>query len=220
MFLIKKNWYELLVEEFNKPYYKNLVSYLEKEYNTNTVYPKPENVFSALNFVSYENVNVVIIGQDPYHEPNQAHGLCFSVEQGELPPSLKNIFKEIKTEYGIENTSGNLSNWAKQGVLLLNTVLTVRKGYANSHKNKGWEEFTTQIVKLLNKKKEPVVFILWGNMAQKLSQFIDEKKHLVLRSAHPSPLSAFNGFFGCGHFVKTNEFLKNHNKKEIDWHTY
>lgn len=219
MFLIKKNWYELLKEEFNKPYYKNLSEYLAKEYQQKTIYPKAENVFASLNYVPYEKVKVVIIGQDPYHEPNQAHGLSFSVEHSELPPSLKNIFKEIKNEYNIENTNGNLVAWAKQGVLLLNSVLTVQKGVANSHKDKGWEVLTTEIIKLLNKRTEPLVFIFWGSMAQKLKEYVDEKKHLVLCCPHPSPLSAYSGFFGCGHFLKANEFLLSKNQKEIDWHT-
>ncbi len=219
MFLIKKNWYELLKEEFNKPYYKNLSEYLAKEYQQKTIYPKAENVFASLNYVPYEKVKIVIIGQDPYHEPNQAHGLSFSVEHSELPPSLKNIFKEIKNEYNFENTNGNLVAWAKQGVLLLNSVLTVQRGVANSHKDKGWEVLTTEIVKLLNKRNEPLVFIFWGSMAQKLKEYVDEKKHLVLCSPHPSPLSAYSGFFGCGHFLKANEFLLSKNQKEIDWHT-
>lgn len=220
MFYITQNWYELLKEEFEKPYFQKLCNFLEREYSTKTIYPKPENVFNSINRVKYSDVKVVIIGQDPYHEPNQAHGLCFSVENDvKLPPSLVNIFKEIKNEYGFQNTNGNLLSWAKQGVLLLNSVLTVEKGRANSHKNMGWENITQKIIDLLNMRKDPVVFLLWGASAKKIGSNINSSKHLVLKSAHPSPLSAFNGFFGCNHFIKTNEFLKSTGKKEIDWHT-
>ena len=220
MFKITKNWFELLSKEFEKPYYKNLSNFLDAEYANKVIYPKSENVFNALNFVPYYNVKVVIIGQDPYHEPNQAHGLSFSVENDvKLPPSLVNIFKEIKAELNISNTNGNLSSWARQGVLLLNSVLTVQKGLANSHKGKGWENLTGKIIELLNEREEPVVFLLWGASAQKIGANINTKKHLVLKCAHPSPLSAYNGFFGCGHFIKTNEFLKSQGKEEIDWRT-
>lgn len=220
MFCITQNWYELLKDEFEKPYYKNLEKFLENEYKTKTVYPKPENVFNSINRVRFDDVKVVIIGQDPYHEPNQAHGLSFSVENGvELPPSLVNIFKEIKNEYAFQNTNGNLLCWAKQGVLLLNSVLTVEKGKANSHKGMGWENLTQKIIDLLSDREEPIVFLLWGASAQKVGAKIDTSKHLILKSVHPSPLSAYNGFFGCGHFKKANEFLKNHGKAEIDWRT-
>ena len=220
MFYITQNWYELLKEEFEKPYFKNLCNFLGREYLTKVIYPKPENVFNSINRVKYSDVKVVIIGQDPYHEPNQAHGLCFSVENDiKLPPSLVNIFKEIKNEYGYQNTNGNLLAWAKQGVLLLNSVLTVEKGKANSHKGMGWENITQKIIDLLNMREEPIVFLLWGSSAQRIGSKIDTSKHLVLKAAHPSPLSAFNGFFGCGHFKKTNEFLKSIGKTEIDWHT-
>ena len=220
MFSITQNWFNLLKEEFKKPYYKQLSDFLEREYATKTIYPVPEKVFNSINHVKYSDVKVVIIGQDPYHEPNQAHGLSFSVENGvALPPSLVNIFKEIKNEYGYQNTNGNLASWAKQGVLLLNSVLTVEKGKANSHKGKGWEKITQKIVDLLNDREEPLVFILWGGSAQKVGQNINTKKHLVLKSAHPSPLSAFNGFFGNNHFKKTNQFLKSIGKQEIDWRT-
>ncbi len=220
MFTIRKSWWEKLSPEFEKPYYKNLEKFLQQEYATKTIYPKPENVFNSLNFVPLEKIKVVIIGQDPYHEPNQAHGLCFSVENGvELPPSLKNIFKEIDSELGIKNTCGNLTNWAKQGVLLLNSVLTVEKGKANSHKGKGWENLTTEIVKIINKQNSPIVFLLWGAQAQGVIPYLNNPNHLILKCAHPSPLSAYNGFFGCGHFIKTNEFLKKNGVEPIDFHT-
>src|SRR5574344_288099 len=201
MFLISQNWYDLLKDEFEKPYYKKLDEFLEKEYSTKTIYPKAENVFNSINHIKYYDVKVVIIGQDPYHEPNQAHGLAFSVENGvELPPSLVNIFKEIKNEYGFQNTNGNLLCWEKKGVLLLNSVLTVERGKANSHKGLGWENLTQKIVSWLNDRESPVVFLLWGASAQKIGEIITNKNHLVLKSAHPSPLSAYNGFFGNGHF--------------------
>ncbi len=221
MFCISKSWYELLKDEFKKPYYKKLKKFLENEYQTKVIYPKPELVFNSINHIRFEDVKVVIIGQDPYHEPNQAHGLSFSVENGvELPPSLVNIFKEIKAEYGFQNTNGNLKNWVRQGVLLLNSVLTVQKGHANSHRSMGWENLTQKIIDLLNQRNEPLVFILWGASAQKIGANINTQKHLVLKSVHPSPLSAYGGFFGCNHFKKANEFLKLHGKTEIDWRTW
>ena len=221
MFCISKSWYELLKDEFKKPYYKKLEKFLENEYQTKVIYPKPELVFNSINHIKFEDVKVVIIGQDPYHEPNQAHGLSFSVENGvELPPSLVNIFKEIKAEYGFQNTNGNLKNWVRQGVLLLNSVLTVQKGHANSHRGMGWENLTQKIIDLLNQRNEPLVFILWGASAQKIGANINTQKHLVLKSVHPSPLSAYGGFFGCNHFKKANEFLKLHGKTEIDWRTW
>lgn len=220
MFVIRKSWYELLKTEFNKTYYKELENFLKKEYETKTIYPKPENVFNAINQVPLDRIKVVIIGQDPYHEPNQAHGLSFSVENGvELPPSLKNIFKEIESELGIHNTNGNLIKWAKQGVLLLNTVLTVEKGKANAHKGKGWENITTEIVKKVNELPSPVVFLLWGSQAQKFAEVLNNPSHLVLKCAHPSPLSAYNGFFGCNHFRIANGFLVKNGLTPIDWST-
>ncbi len=219
MFVIRRSWYELLKSEFEKPYYKNLENFLQKEYATKTIYPRSENVFNAINQVPLDKVKVVIIGQDPYHEPNQAHGLSFSVEHSELPPSLKNIFKEIETETGIKNTKGNLTAWAKQGVLLLNTVLTVERGKANSHKGMGWENITLEIVKKVNELQTPVVFLLWGSQAQKFAEILNNPNHLVLKCAHPSPLSAYNGFFGCGHFIKTNDFLVKNNQLPINWST-
>ena len=220
MFCISNEWYNLLKDEFAKPYYKKLEKFLEHEYATKTIYPKPELVFNSINHLKLKDVKVVIIGQDPYHEPNQAHGLSFSVENGvKLPPSLVNIFKEIKNEYGYQNTNGNLKNWVKQGVLLLNSVLTVQRGNANSHKGMGWENITQKIIDLLNERNEPLVFILWGTSAQKIGAKINTQKHLVLKSVHPSPLSAYGGFFGCNHFKKANEFLLKNGKTEIDWRT-
>lgn len=218
MIRITKNWAERLKDEFEKPYFKDLQTFLEKEYSTHTIYPSMENIFNALNFVKYEDVKVVIIGQDPYHEPNQAHGLAFSVQDGiEIPPSLVNIYKEIESDLGITcQKTGNLSRWAKQGVMLLNTSLTVRRGQANSHKDKGWEIFTNEIIKILSKREDPIVFILWGSNAQRFESEI-AKQHLILKSPHPSPLSAYRGFFGCKHFSKTNNFLVTHNKTAIDW---
>lgn len=219
MIKITQNWYELLKEEFEKPYFINLQKFLDEEYKNFTIYPKVENIFNALNKVKYNDVKVVIIGQDPYHEPGQAHGLSFSVEEGvKLPPSLQNIYKEINSDLGFPiSKSGNLTCWAKQGVLLLNTVLTVRKGQANSHQNKGWENLTSKIIELLNNREKPIVFMLWGNSAKKIGVKITNTNHLILNSAHPSPLSAYNGFFGCKHFSKANDFLKSQGIKEIDW---
>lgn len=219
MIKITQNWFELLKDEFEKPYFLNLQKFLDEEYANFTIYPKVENIFNALNNVKYDDVKVVIIGQDPYHEPNQAHGLSFSVENDvKLPPSLQNIYKEIQNDLGIEiSKNGNLTCWAKQGVLLLNSVLTVRRGQANSHKDKGWEKLTTKIIELLNKREKPIVFLLWGNSAKKIGDIITNTKHLKLTSAHPSPLSAYNGFFGCKHFSKTNEFLIRNNQEPINW---
>ena len=219
MFKITKNWYELLKDEFEKPYFKKLQEFLTEEYNTKTIYPLAENIFNALNYCKYEDISVVLIGQDPYHQPGQAHGLCFSVQdETALPPSLKNIFKEIHDDLGVTPlSSGNLIRWAKQGVLLLNTVLTVRRDEPNSHKGKGWENFTTKVIELVNKKTSPIVFLLWGGNAKAFEGLIDKNKHYVLKAAHPSPLSAYNGFFGCKHFSKTNEILEKNGKKPIDW---
>ncbi|MBP3620028.1 MAG: uracil-DNA glycosylase [Clostridia bacterium] len=218
MIKITKNWLELLKDEFEKPYFRGLQEFLNEEYSRFTIYPKMENIFNALNVVKYDDVKVVIIGQDPYHEPNQAHGLAFSVEEGVLlPPSLINIYKEIEDDLGIKcDKSGNLMRWAKQGVLLLNTSLTVRRAQANSHRGKGWETFTTEVIKLLSKRQEPMAFILWGSNAQAFAPMI-AKHHLVLKAPHPSPLSAYRGFFGCKHFSKTNEFLSKNGKTPIDW---
>lgn len=219
MFPVTKNWFELLKNEFNSKEFKELQTFLNNEYATYKIYPEAKNVFNALNLVKYDDVKVVIIGQDPYHQPHQAHGLCFSVLEGtKLPPSLQNIFKEIEDETGKKpNTNGNLTSWAKQCVLLLNSVLTVRESCPNSHKNKGWELITSKIIKLLSERKDPVIFLLWGANAIQLGKDIDRSRHYVLTCAHPSPLSAYNGFFGCGHFNKTNEILRKLGKKEIEW---
>lgn len=219
MFKITKNWYELLKPELTSQQFKNLQDFLTEEYNTKKIYPTPENVFNALNLVKYNDVKVVIIGQDPYHQPGQAHGLSFSVQNGiKLPPSLVNIYKEIENEIGKKScTNGDLTAWAKQGVLLLNSVLTVRDSQPNSHKNMGWEKITSRVVELLSKREKPVVFLLWGANAIAIGKNIDRSKHLVLTCAHPSPLSAYNGFFGCNHFVKANEFLIKNNETPIEW---
>lgn len=219
MIPLTKNWHNLLKDEFEKDYFKQLQNFLDYEYSNFVVYPKVEKVFSALNFVKYEDVKVVIIGQDPYHEEGQAQGLSFSVPTNfKLPPSLVNIYKELKTDLDIDRgLNGDLTDWAKQGVLLLNTVLTVRQGQANSHKGKGWEKLTTEIIKQLNRREKPIVFVLWGNNAKAFETLIDKTKHLVLKSAHPSPLSAYNGFFGSKPFSKINDFLEKTNQTKINW---
>lgn len=213
------DWDLILKDEWQKPYFKELSLFLENEYNTQTIYPKKENIYSALKYTSFEDTKVVIIGQDPYHGENQAHGLCFSVMEGvKFPPSLRNIFKELKDDIGKEiPQSGQLDYWAKQGVLLLNTVLTVRESCPNSHKGKGWEIFTDRIIAELNKKTTPVVFLLWGAHAEKKANIIDNPLHKKLVSVHPSPLSAHRGFFGCKHFSKTNEILISSGLKPIEW---
>ncbi len=216
----ENEWDELLKDEFQKEYYQDLRKFLINEYKTQTIYPNMYDIFNAMKYTSYEDVKVVILGQDPYHEPNQAHGLSFSVKKGvEPPPSLKNIFKEINDELGIDNSGkhGELTNWAKSGVLLLNTVLTVRRGMANSHKDKGWEHFTDRVISLLNEREKPVVFLLWGNNAKAKRKLITGRQHLVLASAHPSPLSAYHGFFGCGHFAETNRFLEANGMEPVNW---
>lgn len=218
MFYITKNWHNLLGEEWNKEYFKSLQSFLKEEYNSKVIYPKAENVFNALNLTKYEDVKVVIIGQDPYINEGQAHGLCFSVEKVAPPPSLVNIYKELNTDLGCYiPKSGNLTKWAKQGVLLLNSVLTVRAGQAYSHKGMGWETLTHKIIELLAQRKSPIVFILWGNGAKGIVKGIDLSSHYIIQSAHPSPLSAYNGFFGSKPFSKTNEYLKSIGKDPIDW---
>ncbi|MBQ3431466.1 MAG: uracil-DNA glycosylase [Clostridia bacterium] len=216
---IGNSWDILLKDEFEKEYYRKLRTFLKTEYATKTIYPNMYDIFNALKYTAYEDVKVVILGQDPYHGPGQAHGLCFSVKQGvEPPPSLKNIFKEIESELGIPAPAyGELTAWANQGVLLLNTVLTVRAGSPNSHKGMGWEILTDKIITLLNAREEPIVFLLWGANARSKKALITAKQHLVLESVHPSPLSAYHGFFGCGHFKKCNIFLKEHGIEIIDW---
>ena len=219
MFLITKNWYNLLKPELESEEFKKFQNFLNLEYAKYKVYPAPEKVFNALNLLKFDDVKVVIIGQDPYHQPGQAHGLSFSVQNvKKLPPSLINIYKEIEDETGKKSiTNGDLTEWEKQGVLLLNSVLTVRESQPNSHKNLGWEKITSRIVELLNQREKPVVFMLWGANAINIGKNINRAKHLVLTCAHPSPLSAYNGFFGCGHFVKANNFLKENNLQPIIW---
>ncbi len=220
MINFENEWDELLKSEFEQEYYQTLRKFLIKEYKTQTIYPGMYDIYNALKYTSYSDVKVVILGQDPYHGPNQAHGLSFSVKQGvEPPPSLKNIFKEIKDELGTDNTGkhGELTNWAKSGVLLLNTVLTVRQAQPNSHKGMGWEKFTDSIIRLLNEREKPVVFMLWGNNAKAKASLIKNRQHLVLTSAHPSPLSAYNGFFGCGHFAEANRFLAENGMEPVNW---
>ncbi len=216
---IESSWKELLKDEFGKPYFKELAEFVKEEYKTCTVFPPPKFIFNALDSVPVDKVKVVILGQDPYHGPGQAHGLSFSVPDGvALPPSLVNIYKEMKTDLSQDTSkTGNLEHWAKQGVLLLNATLTVRAHQAGSHQNKGWEQFTDAIVHYLAEKKENLVFILWGSYAQRKGAFIDPQKHLVIKSAHPSPLSAHNGFFGSKPFSKTNEYLKDHGATPIIW---
>lgn len=216
---IEESWKVILKDEFEKPYFKILTDFVRKEYQTQTVYPPAKLIFNAFDLCPFDKVKVVIIGQDPYHGPGQAHGLCFSVNDGiDVPPSLVNIYKEIKEDLGIEPpASGNLERWAKQGVLLLNATLTVRARSAGSHQNKGWEEFTDRVIKELSEKRKDVVFMLWGSYAQKKGAIIDTKKHCVLTSVHPSPLSAYRGFLGCKHFSKANEYLKSKGLAEICW---
>ena len=217
--ILKNDWNELLKDEFSKDYYLSLREFLKNEYTTKIIYPDKYDIFNALHYTSYKDVKVVILGQDPYHGPNQAHGLSFSVSPGvKIPPSLLNIYKELNSDLGcyIPN-NGYLKKWADQGVLLLNTSLTVRAGEANSHKNKGWEIFTDKIISLINEKTDPVVFLLLGNNAINKKKLITNKQHLILSSAHPSPLSASRGFFGSKPFSKINKFLVSVNKAPIDW---
>ena len=219
MVKITEDWDEILKEEFAAESYLKLREFLKSEYSSFTVYPSMYDIFNSMKLTAFDDVKVVLLGQDPYHEEGQAMGLSFSVPEGvENPPSLQNIFKEIEKETGERfSGSGDLTPWAKQGVLLLNTVLTVRAHHANSHKGRGWEEFTDGIIKKISDEKEHVVFLLWGANARSKKALIDGKKHLILECAHPSPLSAYSGFFGCGHFVKTNEYLVKHGLKPIKW---
>ena len=216
---IGNKWDEVLAGEFEKEYYLNLRQFLIEEYRTRTIYPDMHDMFNALRYTSYEDVKAVILGQDPYHGPGQAHGMSFSVQKGvKQPPSLVNIFKEMKDDLGIDPPDhGCLVKWAEQGVLLLNTCLTVREHQANSHKGKGWEIFTDRIIELLNEREKPIVFILWGANAKSKAQLITGKQHLILEGAHPSPFSAYNGFFGGQYFSKTNEFLEKAGEEPIDW---
>ncbi len=239
---MEESWKERLVGEFEKPYFAELTTFVKQEYLSEVVYPPPKSIFRAFDLTPFKKVEVVILGQDPYHGPKQANGLCFAVDEGtQLPPSLQNIYKEIETEYkedlpldtksGLPNEAllvhrslgeagakkGDLSRWAVQGVLLLNATLTVKARVAGSHQHKGWEEFTDAAIKALSDEREHLVFMLWGNYAKNKGAHIDRQKHLVLEAAHPSPFSAHNGFFGCNHFKKANEYLVAHNKKPIDW---
>lgn len=216
---LKNSWDALLKDEFEKEYYLELRKKLAREYKTTTVYPNMYDIFNALKYTPYENVKAVILGQDPYHGPGQAHGLCFSVKKGvPAPPSLQNIFKELEADLGCRIPShGELTAWAERGVLLLNTVLTVRQGSPNSHRPLGWEIFTDRVISLLNDAPQPIVFLLWGANAKAKRALLTNPAHLVLTAAHPSPLSAYNGFFGCRHFSKTNEFLVSRGADPIDW---
>ena len=219
MELFHNDWDEILKDVTSTKEFYNTMVQAKKEYDTHTVFPPREHIFEALKLTSFENTRVVIVGQDPYHEPNQAEGLAFSVkDEVQKPPSLVNIFKELESDLNIPFPKKNsLKPWTYQGVLLLNTVLTVEEHKANSHKDKGWETFTNEVIKKINEKKEPVVFILWGTPARKKKEFITNKIHYIVESPHPSPLSAYNGFFGSKPFSKTNKFLKDNNLKEIDW---
>ena len=219
--LIHPSWRKHLSSELIAEYFKKLESFVTQRRKSHEVFPPPEDVFSWTHFCTFDDVKVVILGQDPYHDNNQAHGLCFSVRKGiSKPPSLKNIFKELKDEYQskfVEPNHGDLSGWAKQGVLLLNAVLTVDAHNANSHQKQGWEKFTNAVIKAINDQHKDVVFLLWGKPAQKKASIVDKNKHKILESVHPSPLSATRGFFGCNHFKNANEFLKEKGKKEIQW---
>ncbi len=217
--IIDENWDNILQEEYEKQYFKDLQKFVENEYNTNTIYPPKEDIWNGFKVVPYDKVKVVILGQDPYHGEGQAHGMAFSVQpEVKIPPSLRNIYKELNQTMDFDIPShGYLMSWANQGVLMLNTVLTVRAGQAGSHRNKGWEKFTDAVIQKLNDRKDPIVFILWGAPAKKKMQLINSPWHEVLTAAHPSPLSAYNGFFGCNHFNKTNDKLKEWGKEIIDF---
>ena len=216
---IGNDWDEIISDLFTSDKYLAIRKFLVKEYSEREIYPSMYDLFNAFKKTPYKSVKAVILGQDPYHEPGQAHGLCFSVKQGvKLPPSLVNIYKEFKTDLGItQPNNGDLTKWAEEGILLLNTTLSVRRGQANSHKDCGWTWFTDEVIKKLSARQEPMVFILWGANARSKKALIDKSKHLIIESSHPSPLSAYNGFFGSKPFSKTNDFLKAHGVKEIDW---
>ena len=219
MVKFNNEWDELLADEFKKPYYLELRQFLKREYSTRTIYPDMYHIFNALQSTSYSDVKVVILGQDPYHGPGQAHGLCFSVQPGiQPPPSLVNIFKELHDDVGIPvPRTGCLTPWTKQGVLLLNTVLTVRQGQPNSHKGMGWENCTDRVIELLDERETPMVFMLWGANAGAKTALLHNPKHLVLKTVHPSPLSAHRGFFGCRHFSRANAFLEKNGLTPVDW---
>lgn len=218
---LHQSWLDILGDEFNRPYIEVLRSFLREEKRKGKIiFPKSDEIFASLNTTHFDDVKVVIIGQDPYHGEGQAHGLSFSVQQGtRLPPSLLNIYKEIEAEFNVTmpRNQGDLTSWAEQGVLLLNATLTVEMAKAGSHQKRGWEEFTNRVIHEINDRHEHIVFMLWGSYAQKKGAFIDRKKHLVLESVHPSPLSAHRGFFGCGHFKKANDYLASHHRKQIEW---
>lgn len=216
---IEESWKEHLKDEFDKPYFQQLVSFVRTEYQTTKIFPPGKLIFNAFNLCPFNNVKVVILGQDPYHDDGQANGLCFSVNENvPFPPSLQNIFKEISDDLGKPSPSnGDLTRWAEQGVLLLNSILTVRAHQASSHKDRGWEKFTDRVIKELSENRNNIVFMLWGSYAKNKGAQIDRNRHLVLTSVHPSPLSVYRGFFGCKHFSRANEYLRAHNIKEIDW---
>ena len=216
--MINKKWNIILKEEVQKPYFKNLGIFIKDEYKKKTVYPEYKNVFNALRYTDYDDVKVVILGQDPYHGPNEAHGLSFSVQKGvKRPPSLDNIFKELENDLGIKRENNDLTDWAKQGVFLLNSIMTVIKDSPLSHKDKGWETFTDNLIKLLNEREKPIVFILWGSYARSKKTLITNKNHDIIESPHPSPLSAYRGFFGSRTFSKTNNFLVSHGISPVKW---
>ncbi len=216
---ISDSWKNILQTEFEKPYFKKLTSFVDNQYDNYNCFPDEDTVFAAFNYCSFDDLKVVIIGQDPYHGKGQANGLCFSVQDGiKHPPSLKNIFKEVETDVGIPYAvSGDLSRWATQGVLLLNATLTVREGEAGSHQQQGWEEFTDVVIRKISEEKENIVFLLWGKFAEKKGSVINIEKHTIFKAPHPSPLGAWRGWFGSSHFSKTNAFLKSKNCNEIKW---
>ena len=217
---IEQSWKDVLSDEFDKDYFIQLTDFVRREYlSGKTIYPEPKNIFNAFNLCPLDKVRVVIIGQDPYHEPGQAHGLCFSVESGvDFPPSLQNIYKEIESDLGHKSiTNGDLTAWAKQGVLLLNSTLTVQAHIAASHSGKGWEMFTDAVIRAVAEHRKNVVYMLWGSFAQKKAEYVNEQENLILKSAHPSPLSAYRGFFGNHHFSRANEYLVEHGFQAIDW---
>ncbi|WP_080843782.1 uracil-DNA glycosylase [Cytobacillus gottheilii] len=217
--LVQNDWQEILKAEMEKPYFQQLIEFIEKEYEQETIYPPKQDIFNSLNDTAFADTKVVLLGQDPYHGPGQAHGLSFSVKPGvKIPPSLRNMYKELENDLGIQPANnGYLVKWAQQGVLMLNTVLTVREGEAYSHRGKGWEQFTDEIIKKLNEREEPVIFILWGKPAQEKMKLLNLEKHQVITSPHPSPLSARRGFFGSRPFSKVNALLKAQGQKEIHW---
>ncbi|MBQ9071959.1 MAG: uracil-DNA glycosylase [Bacilli bacterium] len=216
--MINKKWDIVLKDEFKKDYFRNLGIFVKNEYKTKTIFPPYENIFDALRFTDYDEVKVVILGQDPYHGLGEAHGLSFSVKEGvRMPPSLLNIFKELYSDLGIKRTKSDLTDWAKEGVLLLNSIMTVVKDTPLSHKNKGWETFTDTVISKLNEREEPVIFLLWGSFARSKKELITNKRHKIIESVHPSPLSANRGFFGSKPFSKINNYLKEIGKEEIKW---